>query len=226
MKTIPAVTTFAKGIGLGAGLGYLMDPDSGRGRRARIRDKAIHQGRKAGRFLEGVRAELEERPHGVGSRLRRLARRDARGPVDDRVLVERVRAKLGKHVTHPGSLRVEASEGRVILGGPILAAEVEEAIRTARKVAGVRAVENRLEVHPAAGHVPGLQGASRRSHEKPELLREYWSPALRLAAAGFGTWLLLGGMRRGGPTGAARMIGGASLFLRGWINRPFFGERR
>jgi hypothetical protein len=225
MKTTPSVATIAKGIGLGAGLGYFLDPRTGATRRARFRDRAVHQRAKAGRFLDGVRADLEERSHGLVPRLRHLVRLDARDRVEDRVLVERVRAKLGKHVTHPGSIRVEAASGRITLSGPIFAAEAREAVRVARSVPGVLAVDNHLEAHPDAAGVPGLQGRSQRSHEKPEVLRDYWSPALRLFACGLGGGMLLLGMRRGAASDIPFMIGGAALFLRGWVNRPLSGRR-
>lgn len=220
MRTNSPLMILSEGIGLGAGLTYFLDPRSGRRRRAGIRKQAIHRSVKTGKFLESVRADLTERSHGLASKFRRLVRLDAQEEVDDKVLVDRVRAKLDKHVTHPGSLQVEAASGRVILAGPILAKEAGDAIRQARHVPGVRDVENRLEVHQDEDHVPGLQGQSRRSHEKPEILRQNWSPTTRLLAGGLGAWLVSYGIRR---HGAARGLGigiGLGMFSRSWLNRP------
>ena len=49
------------GLGLGAALMYLFDPDRGRGRRALIRDKAEDAANKAGEYAEKVSRDLRDR---------------------------------------------------------------------------------------------------------------------------------------------------------------------
>ena len=49
------------GLGLGAALMYLFDPDRGRGRRALIRDKAEDAANKAGEFADKVSRDLRDR---------------------------------------------------------------------------------------------------------------------------------------------------------------------
>jgi hypothetical protein len=217
------ILTLAEGIGMGVGLSYFLDPQSGGARRAKVLGKVIHGRKETKRFAKGVRADLGERTKGLIPKFRQATRLGSHEDVDDRVLVERVRAKIGKHVAHPGSLTVEAAAGKVALSGPILAEEVEEALKVVRHVPGVKEVENRLEVHADAGGVPGLQGTSRPSHEKPGILREKWSPSLRLTTGSFGVWLMTTGKQ---PFGMPRLLmkgAGSALLLRSWRNRPFFG---
>jgi hypothetical protein len=75
-------------------------------------------------------------------------------------------------------MRVE--NGTVSLEGPVLASEVENLRKSVRSTAGVRALEDRLEVHERPHDVPGLQGPRRRN------VPRRWSPAARLVAGSAG----------------------------------------
>ena len=88
----------------------------------------------------------------------------------DDVLVERVRAQLGRLVSHPHAIDVEAVNGRVTLRGPILQAEVNRLlrasgrVRAARTCCGRRGGRNDHEEHrrgpshAAAPRPPAVQG--------------------------------------------------------------------
>jgi osmotically-inducible protein OsmY len=52
---------------------------------------------------------------------------------------------------------VSATNGRVVLSGPILAGEADELIRRVSRIPGVRSIDSRLELHEDAGDVPSLQ---------------------------------------------------------------------
>jgi hypothetical protein len=97
------------------------------------------------------------------------------------VLVERVRAKLGRYVSHPRAIEVYANDHRVYLGGPILADEVEQLLEAARTVPGVCAVENHLDVHEHAGNVSALQGGRKPAGEHWNIAEGNWAPATRLS---------------------------------------------
>jgi hypothetical protein len=127
-----------------------------------------------------------------------LKSRFSRDPVDDRVLAERVRSKLGTVVKHPRSIDVTAENGRVTLSGPILAHEVNRLIDTVQGVRGVVDVENRLDMHREPDNVPGLQGNPPRPRrgEQFELMQTNWSPTTRLLAAGAGGALVVYGVTR------------------------------
>ncbi|MGH7572321.1 MAG: SRPBCC family protein, partial [Gemmatimonadota bacterium] len=140
--------------------------------------------------------------------------------VADDVLAERVRSKMGRHVSHPGAIEVTARWGRVTLRGPILAHELEDLLSAVASVRGVRDIDDRLEVHRDPGDVPGLQGAPRRSGETAEFRQENWSPAARFAAGTTGGALVLLGMGRLGKLGIASTAVGAGLVARSVANKP------
>jgi hypothetical protein len=53
--------TWMSGIGLGAGLMFLLDPGAGRRRRARIRDKVRSAAGRAGDYLDATGRDLTHR---------------------------------------------------------------------------------------------------------------------------------------------------------------------
>jgi hypothetical protein len=79
--------TLLGGIGIGAALMYLLDPDRGARRRALARDKAIHLGRVTGERLGARSRDLRNRAQGVAARAKRGKSNEA--PPDD-VLEARV----------------------------------------------------------------------------------------------------------------------------------------
>ena len=139
------------GLGLGAGLMYLLDPDGGRRRRALARDKAVHGLKASGKALGKTSVDLGNRTRGLvaqaGSRLRK-------GDADVQVLEARVRSSLGRYISHPSAIQVQAEDGRVILSGPVLASEVDTLLHEVKKVKGVHEVENHLEVRESAEGMP------------------------------------------------------------------------
>jgi osmotically-inducible protein OsmY len=82
--------------------------------------------------------------------------------VSDEVLIERVRAELGRHPVHQRALQITAYQGEVRLSGPALASEVEEIVKAVSAVRGVEGVDNQLEVHEQAGSISSLQGEVRQ----------------------------------------------------------------
>lgn len=207
---------FLGGLGLGAGLMYLFDPVRGARRRSLLRDKARHAMRAEKEVVDkGVR-DLGHRATGVMARLRSAAQPEQ---VSDEKLVERVRARMGRSVSHAGSIEVSAKAGHVTLGGPIFASEVGALLRSVRRVPGVHSVENRLEPHTGAGSVPGLQGRP-RPRARPMFLRERWPPAARLLAGSAGLVGGIYGARRGGPAGYLMAGTCTALLVRSATNLP------
>src|SRR5262249_17172101 len=123
-------------------------------------------------------------------------------------------------VSHPHSIVVTAADGRVTLGGPILAREVDGLLALVRRVRGVDAVENRLEVHQQAGTVPGLQGGRTRPAARPELLQAQWTPTPRPLAGAAGGALVAYGAKRRDLLGASCCALGAGFIARGATNKP------
>ena len=152
------------GIGLGAALLYLLDPDRGARRRALARDKAVHFGRVAGERLGARSRGLRNRAQGLAARARRAKSEEVTG---GDVLEARVRSEIGRAARNPGAIHVAARGGRITLTGPVLAKEKEALIACAEAVPGVEQVEDRLEPHDAAGDVSALQG-SKGPRSKPD----------------------------------------------------------
>jgi osmotically-inducible protein OsmY len=155
------IRAFVYGMTAGAGLMYYMDPDRGRRRRALVRDQldhATHRLEDAGERVNALAEQMSDRARGVAHESRARLREER---VTDDVLVERVRAGMGRAVSNPRAIEVSAHDGTVTLTGPALSHEARDLVRAVEHVRGVRDVVNRLDVHDKAGNVPGLQGTDR-----------------------------------------------------------------
>jgi uncharacterized membrane protein len=181
---------------------YFLDPQAGRRRRARTRDKMHHARRKLREAYHVTARDTAHRIWGLAAETQRVLRRE---PVSDEVLRGRVRATLGRYVSHPHAVHVAVSHGWVTLSGPILAHEVHPLLRAVKHVAGVRGIDNHLEPHDEPGNIPSLQGGAARRGQRFELLQDNWSPAARLVTGLVGSGLIL----RGGILGS--FAGGALL---------------
>ncbi len=210
--------TFGAGLGLGTGLMFLLDPARGRRRRALLRDKAVWAARKTGDCVEVTARDLRNRTQGL---VTGLQSRLSSEPVDDAVLVDRVRSKLGRVVSHPGAIHVTAQNGNVTLSGPVLSAEVPELLACVNRIQGVNEVTNNLELHDEPGNHPALQGGRMREGGRFEFFQENWSPAARLVAGAAGASLATyAGLRRD-ALGAGLGAAGLLLLTRGITNTGF-----
>jgi CBS domain-containing protein len=147
--TVPAgQRLFLGGLGLGSLVAFLAaffaDGRLGRRRRALASAKARHLGRAGARRLGRSKRGLVNRSRGAWARLRARLRSDA---VPDEVIEQRVRAALGRVASHVSAIDVLVEDGRVALGGPILESEHRRVVRTARRVIGVRGLDDWLEEH-------------------------------------------------------------------------------
>jgi uncharacterized membrane protein len=159
--------------------------------------------------------DLSNRASGVVARMRAAWHPET---PDDDVLAERVRSVLGRRVSHPHGVAVEAHDGWVTLSGPILEREVAGLVRAVQSVRGVRHVKNQLAPHADGHDVPALQGG-RRTRPRSELAQDHWAPGPRLAVFGAGTALALYGAGRRGVPGTLLMLVGVGLAARAATNR-------
>ena len=203
------------GLLVGAGAMYFLDPDRGRRRRSTASDRFLHLSRTAGDAAGKTSRDLSNRVQGLVALSRSRLHPE---PVDDLTLVERVRARLGRVVSHPGSIEVGADQGRVTLSGPILSHEADALVRATRAVAGVAGVEDRLERHGQAEHVPGLQGGRRVAGSWSDRLPSADTPAARVLTGMAGAALLLAGASRRDWLGASLGAVGLGLLGRGVAN--------
>src|SRR3970282_1317909 len=142
-------------VGVGAGMAYLLDPAMGRRRRAGVRDTVTRVATKSGDALGATSRGVANRARGS---LAVTARRGRQEDVSDGVLAERVRSRLGRYVSHPRAVDIEAENAEVTLRGPILTREAARLLRVVGRIRGVRGIEDRLERHDEPGGVPALQG--------------------------------------------------------------------
>jgi osmotically-inducible protein OsmY len=145
---------FVAGFVLGGVTVALLDPRRGAARRALLRDKGVATARDAAGLASRRARDFGHRLRGMVYEAK-AALSDEQVPDD--ILVERVRAQLGRPVSHPRAIRVEARDGCVILAGPILSDEAEELIRQVARIAGVRSIQSELDLHDQPGNVPALQ---------------------------------------------------------------------
>lgn len=207
------------GFLLGAGLVYLLDADRGARRRALVRDRIGRTGRKAGEALETTARDLRNRSAGAVAEFRAaVTARRGREAVPDDLLAERVRSAIGRVVSHPGAITVTASEGRVILGGRVLAGEVDRLLARAARVRGGGDLVSEIEIHAEPNNLPIGRAAGRGGRARsrcrsagrrpPVSSREPWAASPCSPASG------------GGPAGALAGLVGLGLLGRAATNLP------
>ncbi len=216
------------GGAIGALAMFFLDPAQGRRRRARTRDRVVHAAKVVNDGAKVTARDTVHRAQGAWAEAKRLF--STEGEVADEVLVARVRAELGRLVSHPHAVEVGSSGGHVTLLGPILSYEVRPLLKAVRRVPGVRAVSDELTVYSEPGNVSSLQGGAPRTGERFELLQENWSPAARVLAGGAGASMLLAAAKARGGLGALLGISGSALLARAATNRDLasllgFGPR-
>ena len=173
------VAAFLAGAAVGAGIMYVLDPDAGRRRRSLAHDQLTRTRIKTRETASATARDLLHRSYGIMAVARsRLFESD----VDDEVLKQRVRSKLGYLVRNPSAVEVRIDSGRVTLRGSARADEVDQLIAEVSAVRGVREVENRLDVHHEPGGIPELQSGDKPKPDPPriDIFQRRWAPATRL----------------------------------------------
>jgi len=137
-------------IAIGASLGYLLDPRSGKRRRRMLRDRPIALARRGERRAERAAHRGAAKTRALAARTWHLAGRPKN--YDDVTLVNKVESEVFRfHEIPKGVLNVDAVNGVVSFRGQVERPEIiAEIIEKAGKVAGVRAVENLM-------HLPGTE---------------------------------------------------------------------
>jgi osmotically-inducible protein OsmY len=147
-------------LGIGAVIAaatYFFDPQNGARRRNMTRDRVMsffrQGGRRAGRAGRAVASEA----YGLKQKATHLKEED-KGEIDDVTLARKVETEIFRGADVPkGQVNINAESGVVYLRGeldnPDLIQDLEKA---ARKVQGVREVENLL-------HAPGTEAPTKHS---------------------------------------------------------------
>lgn len=202
----------AAGFTIGAICMYMLDPDRGRTRRAKARDKAVRAYHDSAWAAGKVGRDLSNRATGTYAEMKhRLSREE---DVPEPKLIARVRSTMGHYISHPHAIQVSATpEGRIQLSGDILSDEVSSLLSAIRSVPGVSGIDNSLNVHESAEGVPSLQGGSERG-------RSDLSPGMRFLAAILGTGLAFYGMKTRGTVAKTAGTLGLGLVASGVTNVP------
>lgn len=204
-------------FGIGAAAMYLLDPDRGRRRRAILRDKTVSLATRTEVAFGKTARDLGNRTRGIAHEVGSAFRSD---PAAEDALVERVRSRIGRVVSHPRAIDVLCSDGVVTLRGIILERELNALLKEVRRANGVVGVRNELDVH-ATPDVQQLQGGRRRPGNRIDIAQEHWAPATRLLAGTAGAALAVAATRTSGPLGALLALTGGALIARSSTNVEF-----
>ncbi|HEY2817870.1 MAG TPA: BON domain-containing protein [Casimicrobiaceae bacterium] len=217
------LSTVAIGAALGAATMFIFDPNKGRRRRALVRDRARRSLMNAGHLLHVSARDLGHRARGVRATVRRFLKGNR--VADDLVLIERVRAKMGRVVSHPHAIQIGARDGRVTLSGPILPAEAEPLLDTVRSVWGVSGVEDHLVIFDRPDSIPSLQGG-RRNADTAQSRHAMGSSIGDVVAILAGGALALCAVRARGPARIGLAAAGVGLATRGATNKALLRTAR
>jgi hypothetical protein len=197
---------------------YLLDPQGGRRRRAVARDKTVSALNKGGDAVRKTSRDLGNRTKGLVAKAGSRLRRNGDAEVDDQVLRDRVRSKLGRALSHASALDVMAENGRVILAGPVLAYEADRLLAAVRSVKGVKDVECRFDLHEHAEDNPAFQGNG-QSQSTSRFANRKWVPvATRVLTGSCGSALAVAGLKKKGPLGLALGTVALGLLAHGTTN--------
>lgn len=141
---------FLAGAGFGVLAAYLLDPESGRGRRTQMRDQSSRFGRDAFKVANRRWRGLAHRLHGFYADLTSLVAPAT--VVDDATLVKRVRSEFGHAIRFAQAVRVDANDGVITLSGPVLDDNVTRLVDCVRAVPGVRQVVDHLDRQSRDAH--------------------------------------------------------------------------
>lgn len=133
-----SVLRLATAFALGAATMYYLDPQTGRRRRAIARDKGAAVGHDVKEAARTRTKRAVDHARGVAARTRAQLANEF---VDDDILRDRVRSRLGHLVDAP--IDVEVRDGRVVLDGNLTARGFDELIAIISTMPGVQRVEGR-----------------------------------------------------------------------------------
>lgn len=207
-------------VAVGAVAMYMSDPERGRRRRALASDKMRSLAVRTGDAIDVASRDLGNRMQGLRAQASRIFSRRSGSTVDDEVLMARVRKEIGRAVSHPRAIKVTAQQGCVRLYGPVFSHEKQQLLDCVSSVAGVSEVQDNLEAHETAEHIPSLQGEGKMRNSTSPALQESWPPGLRAIATVGGGALSIYGVARRSPGGVLAAAIGLGLLTRSLVNKP------
>ena len=148
---------------LGAAAAYLFDPLAGNGRRARLRDQAAAQLKRAqwrGEQLQRHATNVVE------GKMQQLTSHEGDRAMDDTTIAQRIRSEvLGRPNLDAREVIVDVEEGVARLRGQLDDTErIESVVEETRKIPGVRDIENLIHLPDTpAPNKKAARSASARS---------------------------------------------------------------
>jgi osmotically-inducible protein OsmY len=142
------------GIGAAAAaLTYFFDPQNGARRRNVARDRVLGFFRQSGRKASRAGRSVASEAYGLKQKAVHI-REESKPQPDDVTLARKVETEIFRDADVPkGKINVNAENGKVVLRGEVEdPGMIEDLEKAARKVMGVREVENLL--HPAGSPTP------------------------------------------------------------------------
>jgi len=135
---------------IGAALAYFFDPQNGRRRRNMTRDRLLAFFRQGARKTERAGRAVAAEAEGLKQKATHL--REEEKDFDDVTLARKVETELFRPADAPkGSVNVNVENGVVYLRGEVEQPDMAEDLeKRARKVQGVREVENLLQLPKTA----------------------------------------------------------------------------
>lgn len=147
MRSLRSFPLFAA---IGAGLAFFFDPENGKRRRKMTVDRVAGFFRRTGSRAERAGRAVASEAYGLKQKATHLREEEKPQP-DDATLTAKVETEIFRGAEVPkGQINVNAESGVVYLRGEVERPElIEDLEKAARRVQGVRGVENFL-------HVPGV----------------------------------------------------------------------
>ena len=146
---------FAKGAAVGAAVAYVLDPDHGRARQARLQDQMLAAARRTARWAGRKTRYSAGRMKG---RVLRSAGFGTSGTADDRQLGEQLRGTLRRQPVATNHLTTEVADGVVRIRGEVASPADAQVIRDA--VAGQPGVERVEDLMHLPGELPPNKAAA------------------------------------------------------------------
>ena len=195
-----------KGLAVGAGAMYLLDPQFGKTRRSKVKGAFTRATHDYGALWEKGSADVANRLKGQAFEAKNLLTGEL---PDDATVENRVRSAAGHLLSDAHELHVESREGVVTLSGVVRPGEPDLLIPAVEKVRGVRSVESLLSTdgEPVAHRPQTGLAANMPTGELTNAAR------LGLATAGVG--MLARAVLRRGPLGLPLAAAGFALFQKG-----------
>jgi hypothetical protein len=130
------------GLGAGAGLMYLLDPERGRIRRGRFLSKASRIVRVDEHKVAKLGKDLLHRAQGIAHEA--AASVIPQEDVPDEILMERIRSRMGHVLANPRDVQVHVHAGVVTLEGKLTHASTRRVRDVVMRIPGVREVQDHL----------------------------------------------------------------------------------